>query len=180
MSNRVFIATFESDEDIRLAAIAARREGIEIIDIYAPYAVHGLDTAMGLRPSRLPLVTFGLGLLGAVFVLGFQYWTSALDWAINVGGRPWNSLPAFVPVTFEIMVLFAGIGTVLTFIIVSGLRPWRSSNVPVARVTDDRFGLLLRAPMAGPNRVRVEEILEPFHVLAVEERHEIPDAVKNT
>ena len=180
MSNRVFIATFESDEDIRLAAIAARREGIEIIDIYAPYAVHGLDTAMGLRPSRLPLVTFGLGLLGAVFVLGFQYWTSALNWAINVGGRPWNSLPAFVPVTFEIMVLFAGIGTVLTFIIVSGLRPWRSSNVPVARVTDDRFGLLLRAPMAGPNRVRVEEILEPFHVLAVEERHEIPDAVKNT
>jgi hypothetical protein len=135
MSNRVFIATFESDEDIRLAAIAARREGIEIIDIYAPYAVHG---------------------------------------------RPWNSLPAFVPVTFEIMVLFAGIGTVLTFIIVSGLRPWRSSNLPVARVTDDRFGLLLRAPMAGPNRVRVEEILEPFHVLAVEERHEIPDAVKNT
>ena len=180
MSNRVFIATFESDEDIRLAAIAARREGIEIIDIYAPYAVHGLDTAMGLRPSRLPLVTFGLGLLGAVFVLGFQYWTSALNWAINVGGRPWNSLPAFVPVTFEIMVLFAGIGTVLTFIIVSGLRPWRSSNLPVARVTDDRFGLLLRAPMAGPNRVRVEEILEPFHVLAVEERHEIPDAVKNT
>ena len=180
MSSRVFIATFEDDEDIRLAAIAARREGIEIVDIYAPYAVHGLDAAMGLSPSRLPLVTFGLGLLGAVFILGFQYWTSALDWAINVGGRPWNSLPAFVPVTFEIMVLFAGIGTVLTFIIVSGLRPWRSSNLPVARVTDDRFGLLLRAPMAGPNRVRVEEILEPFHVLAVEERHEIPDAAKNT
>ena len=89
-------------------------------------------------------------------------------------------MPAFVPVTFEIMVLFAGIGTVLTFIIVSGLRPWRSSNVPVARVTDDRFALLLRAPTAGPDRARVEEILEPFHVLAVEERHEIPDAAKNT
>ena len=180
MSSRVFIATFEDDEDIRLAAIAARREGIEIVDIYAPYAVHGLDAAMGLSPSRLPLVTFGLGLLGAVFILGFQYWTSALDWAINVGGRPWNSLPAFVPVTFDIMVLFAGIGTVLTFIFVSGLRPWRSSNVPVARVTDDRFALLLRASTAGPDRARVEEILEPFHVLAVEERHEIPDAAKNT
>ena len=52
--------------------------------------------------------------------------------------------------------------------------------MPVARVTDDRFALLLRAPTAGPDRARVEEILEPFHVLAVEERHEIPDAAKNT
>ena len=66
-----------------------------------------------------------------------------------------------------IQVLFAGIGTVLAFIIVSGLRPWRSTDVPVPRVTDDRFGLLLKVPTAGPDRAQVEEILKPFHVLDV-------------
>ena len=71
---------------------------------------------MGLRPSRLPWVCFVLGLLGAVAMLLFQYWATAVSWPINVGGKPWNSLPAFVPVTFEVMVLCAGVGTVVAFI----------------------------------------------------------------
>ncbi len=79
----------------------------------------------------------------------FQYWATAVSWPINVGGKPWNSLPAFMPVTFEVMVLCAGVGTVVAFIWSSGLRPGRRSALSDLRVTDDRFALAIRE--SGPH-----------------------------
>jgi hypothetical protein len=138
------VTVFEREEDLIRAAAAARQEGLQIVDAYGPYAPHGLDRAMGLRPSRLPWVCFLLGLFGASSMLLFQFWTSAVNWRINVGGKPWNSLPAFIPVTFEMMVLFAGVGTVIAFLWVSRLSPARRADVPDPRVTDDRFALVVR------------------------------------
>ena len=165
MTRRLLVGVFEREEDVREATSAARNEGLDVVDVFAPYAVHGLDRAMGLRPSRLPWVCFLLGLFGAVAMLLFQYWATAVSWPLNVGGKPWNSLPAFVPVTFEMMVLCAGVGTVAAFIWAAGLRPGRRSALSHLRVTDDRFALVFRESGSTFDRTAVEAILSRFHAV---------------
>lgn len=170
MSRRLHISVYTREEDILGAAAAAREKGLRIADVYAPYAVHGLDRAMGLKPSRLPWVCFVLGLLGALLILAFQYWASAVDWPINVGGKPWNSIPAFLPAAFEMMVLMGGLGTVVFFIVMVGLRPWREPFVIDPRVTDDHFALVLLGEGAPLDRAAIEALLSPFHPVKTEEK----------
>jgi hypothetical protein len=172
MSRRYLVAVFEREEDVLGATGAAAKAGLQVVDVYTPYAIHGLDRAMRLAPSRLPWVCFLLGLLGATLAVLFEYWTTAVNWPINVGGKAWNSLPAFVPVTFEVMVLCAGVSTAIAFVWLAGLRPWRQARLPGLRVTDDRFALVLRTPGATDDRVAVETLLAPFHPVAIEERRE--------
>ena len=166
----LIVGVFEREEDLLHAAAAARTEGLDIVDVFSPYAVHGLDRIMDVRPTRLPWACFLLGLFGAAAMTLFQLWTTAVSWPINVGGKPWNSLPAFVPVTFEVMVLFAGVGTFAAFIWATGLRPGRRPVLFDARVTDDRFALALRATGATFDRVAVEALLARSHAVTVEER----------
>jgi hypothetical protein len=176
MACRSVLGVFAREADILAATDAARREGITILDVYTPYAVHGLDRAMGLTPSRLPWVCFLLGLLGAALKVWFEFWTSAVSWPLNVGGKPWNSLPAFVPITFEVMVLFAGVSTVVAFLFVAGLRPWRRAALVHPRVTDDRFVLLLEHTDAALAVGHLRGLLERHHALEIEERdlEEVP------
>jgi len=143
MSQRIFMGIFEHEEDILNATGAVRERGWRIVDIYSPYVVHGLDKVAGFAPSRLPWICFALGVIGATLKLWFEYWSTAISWPLNVSGKPWDSLPAFVPVTFEVMVLTAGIGTTLAFVIAAGLRPGKKARLPHPRVTDDRFALLI-------------------------------------
>ncbi len=100
----------------------------------------------------------------------FEYWTTAGDWPINVGGKPWNSLPAFVPITFEVMVLFAGLSTVAAFFGVSRLLPGRRAKLADPRVTNDRFALVLEETDAAFDVPQVAALLRRFHAIHVEER----------
>jgi hypothetical protein len=143
MSRRIFRAVFEREADVVAAARDARAAGHAIADVYAPYPVHGLSEAMGLSPSWLSAVALGLGLAGAGFGVWLQRWTSIVSWPLNVGGRPLDSLPAFVPVIFELAVLIAGVGTVVTFLIARRLLPGRTPAIAHPRATDDRFVLEL-------------------------------------
>ncbi len=172
MSGRVMVGVFLDETDILTVTREVRKRGYTILDIYAPYAVHGLDQAMGLQPSRLPWVCFLLGLAGAVAKVWFEYWTTASDWPVNVGGKPWNSLPAFVPITFEVMVLFAGVSTVIAFFIVSRLFPGRPSNTVLPGVTSDRFALVLEETDAAFEPVQVRRLLEQHGAVEVIERAE--------
>ena len=170
VSRRLLVSVYENEEDILAATIAARRHGLAIEGVYTPYPVHGMDRAMGLPPSRLPWVCFVLALLGAGLKLLFEYWTSAVAWPINVGGKPWNSLPAFIPVTFEVMVLFAGVGTVVAFVFVTGLRPWRRETLYARRVTDDQFALVLAESGTPFDRQTIDTMLSRFHPVSIEEQ----------
>jgi hypothetical protein len=136
------LATFDDENALLHAAEASRRAGLEIADAFTPYAVHGLDDAMGLRRSRLPWVCFAAGLTGAACAIGFQLWTSAVSWPLNVGGKPFASVPAFIPVTFELTVLSAALASAFFFFARSRLYPGRVA-APLPRVTDDRFVLVV-------------------------------------
>lgn len=170
MSKRLFVGVFESEEDTLAAVKATRRRGFKIVEVYAPYAVHGVEEAMGLAPSRLPWIVFGLGLLGGALKVWFEFWTTAVDWPLNVGGKPFNSLPAFVPVTFEVVVLFAAVGAVLSFFFVCRLFPGKRAVLPVPGVTDNRFAVVLEETDSTFEPSEVRKLFEGLHAVHVEEQ----------
>lgn len=172
MSRRLLVGVFGHEKDILGATKAAREAGYRIEDVYTPYAVHGMDAAQGLRKSRLPWICLGLGLAGAAAKLWYQVWTSATSWPVNVGGKPLRSIPAFVPVTFEMMVLFAGVGTVLAFFLISRLWPGKKPNIRYERVTDDRFALVLEQTDAAFDVGEVRRMFERYNLISIEEQVE--------
>lgn len=122
------------DVTLRLGAMK-----VPIKDIFTPFPVHGLDEAMGIKRSRLPYVTFAAATLGLLLSLYFQYWTSAVDWPINVGGKPFNSFPAFIPVSFEITVLLGALATVGAFLFKAKLYPGKNISPLYLGASSDSF-----------------------------------------
>ncbi|MEE9392806.1 MAG: DUF3341 domain-containing protein [Planctomycetota bacterium] len=149
---------FEDDRAACAAANDCSKNGIEIVDVYGPYPIHGIDKAMGLKPSRLTWACFLFGLTSLICALLLQYWTSAFDWPTNVGGKPYESLPAFIPVAFEMTVLFAGLGTVGTFLVWARLFPGKRAILTKARVNDDRFVIVVRGGMPVADQSKLEEL----------------------
>src|SRR5579885_3487886 len=116
-------------------------------DAFTPFPVHGLEAAQGLKRSPLPYVTFVAGLTGCTVGFLLQYWTSAVDWPLNIGGKPFNSWPAFVPIMFELTVLFAGLCTVGAMFAFNGLpNVLRKAFDP--GLTRDRYAIVIEAPIA--------------------------------
>jgi len=171
MNRRMIVASFATEEDILGVTRAAHADGLKIVDVYAPYAVHGLDTAMGMKRSRLAWVCFAAGMIGAILKLWFEFWTAGVDWPVNVGGKPWNSLPAYVPVTFEVMVLSAGLVTVFVFLVISKLKPGKSPVLLAEGITNDTFVLAIEQEDATFDPVRVRKLLERFNVRSISERY---------
>ncbi len=167
--NRNLMGVFTGEHEVLSATQACRDRGYEIVDVYAPYPVHGLDRAMGLRPSRITWVCFVLGVVGAASMLWFQIWASAVDWPVNVGGKPLNSLPAFVPVAFESAVLCAGIGTIAVLLLRSRLFPWSKPVLAHPGVTDDHFVLAIRQTDADLEPGMAEALLRQHGAVEVRE-----------
>ena len=170
MSDRILLATFDHHDDLLDATREVRKNGYRILDAFTPYPVHGLDEAMGTRPSRLTWVCFVCGMVGALGMLWFEYWIGAIAWPIDVGGKPWNSLPSNVPVAFEAAVLLAGFGSVFALLGVCRLYPGKKIAPITDRVTDDHFVLVLDQDNAQFEVAQVEALLSPFHLLELEER----------
>lgn len=168
-SSRHVIGSFRDEHDLIGAVRAARAAGLTIDDAYTPYAVHGLEAEMGLRPSRLPWVCFLLGALGTGLCLFFEYWTSALDWPINVGGKPFDSLPAFFPIAFEMAILFGGLGVVIAMFIRNRMWPGKVARLAAPGTTDDRFALSIRLTDAAYGADDVRELLAPYGLASWEE-----------
>ena len=166
---RVLLATFEHEDDLLSATTAARKEGLHIVDAYTPYAVHGLDRAMGLRQSRLTWVCFICAMIGAIGMLSFEHLVASVWWPIDVGGKPWFALPSDVPVAFEASVLFAGFGSVFALFAVSRLYPGKKPFKIPARVTDDQFVLVLEQKDASFDEEAVKALLENHHPINLEQ-----------
>jgi hypothetical protein len=128
------------DEDVLLHAIDnIRGAGIKIYDVFSPYPVHGIDDALGIERSRLPIAAFFYGMCGLAFALWLQIYTLGFDWPMIIGGKPHIALPAFIPVSFELTVFFTCHGMVITFYTISKLYPRIKTPVLDVRSTDDKF-----------------------------------------
>jgi len=151
------MAEFETVDALFAATRRARLAGYREMDAYTPYAVEGLAEELGEPKSRIPLVVLIGGLVGASAGFLMQYWSMAVDYPFNAGGRPLNSWPAFVPVAFEMMILVASISAFLSMLFMNDLpRPHHPLfNVPqFARASQDRFFLCIEAtdPQFDPQR----------------------------
>ncbi|MCC7540241.1 MAG: DUF3341 domain-containing protein [Deltaproteobacteria bacterium] len=169
MSARLLYASF-GDETALLAATAeARRLGVAIHDAYTPHPVHGLDEAMGLRRSRLPWICFTGGAVGLGLASLMQWWMSAVDWPLVIGGKPFGSWPAFAPVMFETMVLLAGLSTAFALFLRSRLRPRISAPAVPPRATQDRYVLALAERDGSFDRREVMSLLHRHGALSIQE-----------
>ena len=139
------VGFFDEPQSLIEATRKTRDAKWDAFDTFTPYPVHGLETAQGLGRSPLPWVTFGAGLTGCSLGFLLQYWTSAVDWPVIIGGKPFNSWPAFVPVMFACTILFAGLSTLAAMFIINGL-PNLKRRIADTSITRDRFAILIEAP----------------------------------
>lgn len=151
------VGFFDDSNALIEATKKVRTANYQSFDTFTPYPVHGLEHAQGLKRSPLPYVTFGAGLTGFMLAFSLQYWTSAVAWPINVGGKPFNSWPAFVPVMFELTVLLAGLSTVAGMFLLNGLPNTKRKSFDPG-ITRDKFAVMVEAPIVPDTDD--EEVLE--------------------
>lgn len=156
---RGVLALYDNPDTLLAAAARVREHGFRNADAFTPYPVHGLSEALGIKKSWIPYVTLVMGLTGAILGLTFEIWTSAIDWPLNVGGKPFVSLPAFIPVTFESGVLIGGTMTLAALLIACGL-PNLGAPILDRSLTDDRFALFLPDVGPGWNESRALQFLK--------------------
>jgi hypothetical protein len=112
---------FETPEKLIHAVEKVREAGYRRFEAFSPFPVEGLSEAMGLKRNLVPLITLIGGLTGGIGGFGFQYWVAAITYPLNIGGRPFNSWPAFIPVTFELTILGASLAAVFGMLALNGL-----------------------------------------------------------
>lgn len=164
------LAEFEHPEALVKAIQVLRREGFTGMDAHMPYPVHDVLDALALPPSRVPIYCLAGGLVGASYAYLLQWWVNGFDYALNVGGRPLGSVPAFIPPTFEGAVLLAAFGAVVSFLGFSKLpRLWNPvAEVPgFPRASSDRFFLAVDEGDPSFDFRRAESILLVQGALAV-------------
>jgi len=144
MGVKKFVVGNFDDEAVLFPAVKkVRRAGYKIHDVYTPFPIHGLDKALGLRDTSLHTAGFIYGITGTATAVGFITWALSIDWQVNFGGKPFFSLPAWIPITFELTVLFAAVGMVLTFCWLCQLAPFVKKDHFNPRSTDDTFVMAL-------------------------------------
>ena len=138
-NKEVIYGLYDDETDLLRAVKEAKDQHLEIMDVYSPFPVHGLDPILGLAESRLHIAGFVYGAIGTLTAFLGMTWIFTKDWPIIFGGKPYWSVPAFIPITFELTVLFSCVGMVITFYIVSGLGPGVTNDYLDDRITDDKF-----------------------------------------
>lgn len=175
------MAQFEDPDTLLAAAEKLRKAGYTKTDAYMPFPVHGMDDALGIKPTILPWIVLALGLMGGGAGLALQYWTNAVDYPFIISGKPLFSLPANIPVTFELVILHAAFAVFLGMLALNRLPMFSNPlfRVPeFARATDDKFFLTVDVNDGKykPNKTR--ELFDSFGGSAVIEVFDDPSEAR--
>ncbi len=165
------LAEYESHTELLAAARKVRDEGFARWDCYSPFPVHGIDPAMGIKRTKLPYIVMVAGITGCLTAIGFQYWANSVDYAFKISGKPFFSIPANIPITFELTVLFSALTTFFSMLVLNGL-PQHSSPLDrvrrFARASDDRFFVVIEASDPKYDGDATRDMLEATGPVAVE------------
>lgn len=166
------MAEFDTPTALAAAARRVREKGYRKVEAYSPFAIEEVNAALGLHNNRLPLIVLIGGILGALTGYLMQYYIAVWDFPINVGGRPLNSWPSFIIITFELTILFAALSTVLGLLGLCGLpMPYHPVfNVPrFALASRNRFFLSIQADDPLFDRHETAEFLRSLEAREVSE-----------
>lgn len=166
------LAQYETPADIFHACEQVRDAGYSKWDACTPFPVHGLEGAMGLKPSPLPWFVLAAGLTGGIFAIVFMVWTSAFDYPLNIGGKPTWSIPAFIPITFEFTVLLSCVTCFFTLWFLCRLpqlyHPAFKSK-SFEKVTDDKFFIIIESADPKFDLAKTKKLLEETGASLIEE-----------
>jgi hypothetical protein len=165
----VLFGLYDDEEKLLAAVKEANARHLDIMEVFTPFPVHGLDPLLGFEESRLHQAGFVYGALGTLTAFGFMTWVFTRDWPIIFGGKPYWSVPAFIPITFELTVLFAAVGMVFTFYIISGLGPGSEPIRLHDRITDDKFCIAFNS--TGGSTTSVDKLRDFFSSTGAESVH---------
>ncbi|HUJ11728.1 MAG TPA: DUF3341 domain-containing protein [Verrucomicrobiae bacterium] len=166
------VAEFQGPDDLLTATKEAHTAGYRHMEAYSPFPIEGLAEALNFRKTRVPLVTLIGGIIGGCGGFFMEWFSATIHYPINVGGRPYNSWPSFIPITFEMTILCAAIAAVLGMLALNGLpMPYHPLfNVErFSRVSRDRFFLCIEARDPQFDRAGTREFLEKFNATGVYE-----------
>lgn len=152
-NTKVLYGLYNDEEELKGAVKVAREAHLDIMDVFTPFPVHGLDPIMGLKESRLHYMGFIYGAIGALFGFLAMTWIFTSDWPTMYGGKPYWAVPAFIPITFEMTVLFSAWGMTITFYTICGMWPGVKAKTLDNRTTDDKFCIAFDVTDAGDNTV---------------------------
>lgn len=166
------LAEFDSEEAILEAAHKTREAGYQRVEGYTPFAIEGLAEALGSSRTRVAAMTFFFGILGATLGFGMCWYANVISYRWNVGGRPPDSWPAFIPITFELMVLGASLGAVLSMLGLNGLpQPYHPVfNAPQFQLASkDRFFICIEAKDPKYDTAETRKFLEGLSPISIAE-----------
>ena len=144
--NKYIIGIFDEDDKILDAAWKMKDSGVKVEDCFTPHPIHHLDHALGIKRTRLTIVAFICGGIGSVAALYLMTYMNVFDWPMNVGGKPNDGYyPSFIPVTFELTILFTAIGMATTFFGRSKMMPGVMEQLEDIRQTDDLYVMTINA-----------------------------------
>ncbi len=152
------VACYDTEDTLFPAIKKVRSNGYKIDDVYTPFPVHGLDHALGEKETDLHIAGFCFGITGTITAVSFIGWTLSKDWPQNFGGKPHFALPAFIPIIFELTVLFAAVGMVLTWCYLNQIMPGVKKHIFHPRQTDDLF--VLTVDVTDKSAAEVESFLK--------------------
>jgi hypothetical protein len=166
-----YLAEFEDVNSVLAAAVAVRDAGYYRWDVHSPFPIHGIDEAIGIRPTILPWLVLGGGLFGLTGGLAMQWFTNAHDYKIIVSGKPFFSLPALMPVVFAMAVLCSALTAIFGMLLLNRLpmlyNPLFKSE-RFRRVTADRFFVVIDATDPQFDETRTADLLRSLGAVAVE------------
>ena len=160
VNSRFLVGIFDDDDVVLKAVREVRESGVRIHEVYTPFPVHGLDVVLGHPRSRLGIVAFMFGLSGLLTAVALMSYTEKFDWPMIVGGKDPFSYPIYVPIAFELTVLFTALGMVTTFVLSNGLGPTVKPLMFDLRTTDNKFAMAIDMENNKLQESEIETILK--------------------
>lgn len=175
MADKIFYAMYDDDDVLKKSAKKVVAAGVKVKEVFSPFPVHGLDGIIGVRNTRLGIMSFLYGLTGlTIATMGMRYFMIQ-DWPMNIGGKPngtylENAL-AFIPISFEMTVLFAAHGLALTYFLRNKILPGIPASNPHPRTTDDRFVMEIRlSDNSDFSDGQIQELLNSTELVELDRR----------
>lgn len=169
--NKVLYGLYEDEEVLKSAIKKVRSGGFRISNVFTPFPVHGLDHELGLRETRLHSAGLIFGATGTLSALTFITWITTVNYKTNYGGKPYLSLPAWIPITFELTVLFAAVGMTLTYLYLNRIAPGVRPRIIDERTTNHLFAMTFDVD-PGISEAKKEEIKKILMDTGAVEVHE--------